>query len=153
MAIADSPGPPATSIEGWLQQQGIAEAGGSDTAGNEIEDTSSEVGLISMLYYACADRMSQLVRNIDKNLQVRRRVRKEAKEVEAKFRLFGRSFDQGKLESCLDDDEIFETVLRLLLAIANILNSGKFCHSLSGASSSYSKIRSCDCSRRPANSV
>lgn len=45
---------------------------------------------------------------------------------QAKFCLFGDSFERGKLESCLNtDDELRESVLTLLYEIGKILTQSK----------------------------
>ncbi|KIW27889.1 uncharacterized protein PV07_07587 [Cladophialophora immunda] len=110
------------SIESRLRKQRVL---GLNVSHNEtakhlpsVKDRSVETEFISELYLECAERLSQGM-EILKRLPPAQRVDYDKfREVEARFRLFGGSFDHGLMVSCLDDVELFDATLRSLLKVA-----------------------------------
>lgn len=128
MSSDNSPTLRATSIQQWIQQQHSLD-GDSDWAPENSLNHSSEVGLTTALYHPSERQLSKLVNAIQHGTKQQDRVSERnhrlSRQLAGKFLLFGDVFEQGKLESCLnDDDEIFKCLLHFLLAIATILNSG-----------------------------
>ncbi len=112
-----------TSTESWVRRHGASSATHDATTERlpSVGDRSAEGGFTSVLYRACVERLSQFVESL-KQLPATKHVDDDnLREVAVRFRLFGGSFEHGKLDSSLDDDELFETILHLLVKIAVIL--------------------------------
>lgn len=91
--------------------------------GESIEDDrSAHVGFTSLLYSTCAGRLQVFLDHF-KRISISKAaiINKFVNEVK-RFKLFGASFDDGKLETCLDDEELFQAILLLLFKIALALN-------------------------------
>lgn len=136
MALAATPNQFSKSLRQWIKQQEHLGPKLADYRNvsdeTEPQDTaqpdSSEIGFATILYEACEARLKDLVDILgdsnNSNLKYTPRDHRSFQRVASKFRLFGGSFEYGKLESCLDDEEVFHVFLGFLLAIAINLNSG-----------------------------
>ena len=136
MALAATPNQFSKSLRQWIKQQehlgpklGDFRYVSDNTEPQETaQPDSSEIGFATILYEACNARLKDFVDILDdsknSNLEYTPRDHRSFQRVAAKLRLFGGSFEYGKLESCLDDEEVFHIVLGFLLAIAITLNSG-----------------------------
>lgn len=112
------------SVQTWLQ--GHPQSVRHDQAEEQPVLTESEhqSGFITSLYSLCAQQIVEL----KKSLRLGRKDLRTLKHVQAKFYLFGDSFEHGKLESCLSaDDELHQSVLSLLAEIGRILSESKPC--------------------------
>jgi hypothetical protein len=110
------------TIRQWLSKA-------TDDAGHAAVVNAVDVGslpdatLAKHLFDASAGRLTLLCQSII--VQVRsRRVRTAAADVETQFSLFGKCFEQGKLEACLEDDELLQLVLKHLTDVGVALLSG-----------------------------
>lgn len=146
-----------SAIQRWLQSSATQEAHGTAASNHDVQ-ASSETGLTSLLYYACEERLSLFCQSMSSANNVPGKARRSALEVKARFRLFGISFEHGKLESCLDDEEIFLCVLEHLVAIGKTLMSGNICPSYpakqrltSERSSSYTDLQESSSPRTPGS--
>lgn len=86
------------------------------------DDRSPNIGLTGLLYRACALQLSRFREHLKTSPASQSAIVDKFSCEVTRFRLFGASFDDGKLESCLDDEELFTAILRHLLSIALVLN-------------------------------
>lgn len=116
---------PARSVQHWLQEHQAPADIDENRAVERRDELSSEVGFATFLYQASLQRLSKLSVALSAISWACMKSRRQLKEIESRFRLFGDSFEHGKLESCLGDEEIHEKVLRFLLGIASALTQGE----------------------------
>lgn len=115
--------PLTTTVQQWLQETGGDTIRVPNTNYDDTDSLSSTT-LTRRLYDACAVRLSQLCEGVSASKNCSRKARKAATEVDTQFLLFGRCFEHGKLEACLDDEELLQYVLKCLVSVGTSLLSG-----------------------------
>lgn len=122
--------PSATTVLKWLREGGGDTICGPPKYYDDIDSLSS-ISLTRRLYDSCAEQLSLFCRGVPALQDCSRKARKAAADVDTKFRLLGRCFEHGKLEACLDDEELLQCVLKYLVRIGTLLLSGiaPFCSS------------------------
>lgn len=115
--------PDNTYVKDWLEVS--AEDDGSPSHHDSL--ILHEAGLATSLYQACSQQLSRLAAvwpASSQSTQDRLR-RARLARLRSKVILFGDSFDQGKLEACLNGHDILHTnVIALLYDIGNVLQRG-----------------------------
>jgi len=105
-----------TTVQQWLLETG-GDAVSTPHADTDEIDSLSDTNLTRRLYDACAEQLSLLCQSIAIVRSCPRRIRKTATDVVTQFGLFGRCFEHGKLEACLDDEELLQCLLKHLVRV------------------------------------
>jgi hypothetical protein len=116
----------ASFVKTWLVQMTNSDAGSDSKATRkELPAQSSETGIATLLCEACVEELMKCSNAIQQHDDVGLEQKREWNDVQFKLRLFGGSFDGGKLETCLvDDDDTLRLLLSSLKSIAVTLSSG-----------------------------
>ena len=106
----------------WLQNE--TEPTTTDAFGNAVppEKDADGAGLATSLYRLCCDQLSIIWKNLRYS---NNRVRILIQDIKCKLSTFGPSFENGKLESCLNADmDLQHNIILLLHEIGKILAYG-----------------------------
>lgn len=111
-------------VQRWLHQRKNENEDGKRDVVLSSRQLSPDVGFASLLHQACSERIRLLNESYAKKLWSGGKSRRELKEVESRFRLFGDVFEHGTLESCLGDGEVEGKILQFLFGVARVLTQG-----------------------------
>ncbi|KPI40207.1 uncharacterized protein AB675_11539 [Cyphellophora attinorum] len=111
-------------VKKWLSQQVAIEAEPDARAVETETDPSSEKGISTLLCESCVSELVYCENAVQKLEYVGAEQKRKWRDVRIRFRLFGGSFEGGKLETCLDDDETLSLLLSSLRSIALVFTSG-----------------------------
>ncbi len=114
----------AISIHDWLEVS-------RESRESDHEDESplhQGPGLATALYSLCSQQLSRLaaIWPFTRRSALDRRRSARLADIRAKLAAFADSFEDGRLESCLNvDDELRTSILTLLHDVGNVLQRGK----------------------------
>lgn len=112
------------SVQVWLRRGKATNNNGNEREIRPNKELSPDVGFVTVLHQACLERLTLLKEALKATQWSSRKSQRQLEEAETKFWLFGDSFEHGKLESCLGDEDIDEKILRFLFEIASSLTQG-----------------------------